>query len=97
MFKVIMDRNIEYNKWVRFRHAKVEDFEIYYTDLPEATSNQLSIKNISKKICRIDVIDDNASIYIRAVSPSAIEYVVSTEDDIKNNNYMSNINTVEFN
>ena len=96
LFKVIMDRNIQYNEWIRFRHAKVSEFELYYTNLPEATTNKLSIKEVSKKLCRISIIDEETAIYIRAVEPSVIEYTVATEDRMKNNNYMADVIKVEL-
>ncbi len=45
-FKTIIDRNVEYNKWIKFISADAEDFEFYYTNLPEATTNNISIKEI---------------------------------------------------
>ncbi len=95
-FKVIMDRNIEYGEWIRFRHAKTEDFEIYYTNLPEATTNKLSIREVNKKICRMEKTDEEMAIYIRAVSPSVIEFTVANEEDIKNSNLQLDVMKVEL-
>lgn len=96
LFKVIIDRNIQYNEWIRFRHAKVSEFELYYTELPEATTNKLSIKEVSKKMCRTNIADENAAIYIRAVEPSLIEYTVATEEEIKNNEYRADAIKIEL-
>jgi Molecular chaperone len=96
LFKVIMDKNIQYNEWIRFRHAKVSEFELYYTNLPEATTNKLSINEVSKKMCRTSITDENAAIYIRAVEPSVIEYTVATEEGIKNKEYMVDAIKVEL-
>lgn len=96
LFKVIMDRNIQYNEWIRFRHAKVSEFELYYTDLPEATTNKLQIKEVSKKMCRASITDENAAIYIRAVEPHVIEYTVATEEGINNNDLMTDVIKVEL-
>lgn len=96
LFKVIMDRNIQYNEWIRFRHAKVSEFELYYTDLPEATTNKLQIKEVSKKMCRASITDENAAIYIRVVEPSVIEYTVATEVGIKDNDYMADVVRIEL-
>ena len=88
-FDVIADRDIEYGKWVEFIDAGETDFELYYTDLPEAAGNQMPIKNVSKKICRIEEADEDAMIYIRAVEPSVLEYcVAASEEELNNEEYL---------
>lgn len=95
-FKTIIDRDIEYNKWVKFITADAEDFELYYTNLPEATTNSLSIKEISKKNVRIDNVNEEAFVYIRAVEPSVIEYVAATEDDINSADIEKKVTRIEL-
>lgn len=91
-FRVFMDRETSYNVWNNYIDAGEEIFEVYYTNLPEATTNNLPITSGVKKIReKINVVREDASIFIRAVSPSEIEYVVALEDDIKNEKYLSNI------
>ena len=89
-FKVALDRNEEYGKWVYFIDAYQTDFEIYYTSLPEATTNKLNIKNVNKKMCRIkeENDDDKVGVYIRAVEPTVIEYCVADEEGIKAGQYI---------
>ncbi len=89
-FHVVMDREITYNKWYEFIDASEADFEFYYTSLPEATTNRLPITedSIAKKICQTDVVDETANVYIRAVAPGTIEYVVAKPDEIKNNKFL---------
>jgi hypothetical protein len=95
-FKMIVSRDVEYNKWIKFVSAEKSDFEFYYTNLPEATTNDLSIKEISKKMGRVDIADENADIYIRAVEPSVIEYTAATEDEMGSGNLINEIIRVEL-
>ncbi|MDE6834811.1 MAG: hypothetical protein K2J39_11285, partial [Ruminococcus sp.] len=89
-FEVVTDRDIEYGKWIEFIDASESDFELYFTDLPEASGNQMSINGVSKKICRIDETMDEAMVYIRAVEPSVIEYCASIgEEELNNQEYLS--------
>ena len=96
-FKVMIDRENEYNKWQLFIDATKEDFEIYYTSLPEASNNQLAISQAQRKKCRIDITDEDAFVYIRTVSPTVIEYVVATEDGILNETYVTAVTSLDLN
>ena len=51
----------------------------------------MPINEVKKKKCRIDVIDENANVYVRAVGPSELEYVVANEDEITKNKYISQL------
>lgn len=91
-FRVFMDRETEYNVWNNYIDAGEEIFEIYYTNLPEATTNSLPIISGVKKIReKINVVREDSNIYIRAVSPSEIEFVVALEHEIKNEKYLSEV------
>ncbi|MBU9712740.1 hypothetical protein [Evansella tamaricis] len=95
-FKVILDPENGYSKWHLFIDASEEDFELYYTTLPEASRNQLEIQQTQRKKCKIDYLDEDAYIFIRPLSPTMMEYVVATEDGIKNESYLSEINQIEL-
>ena len=89
-FEVLTDRDIEYGKWIEFIDASEPDFELYYTDLPEAVGNQMSIHGVSKKNCRIDETRDDATVYIRAVEPSVLEYCAAFgEEELNKREYLS--------
>ncbi|MCK1986228.1 MULTISPECIES: biotin/lipoyl-containing protein [Peribacillus] len=94
--KTMIDQEEEYNKWHLFIDASEEDFEIYYTSLPEASTNQLDIKQAQRKKLRIDHVDDSAFVYIRTISPTVIEYVVADEDSIISGDYLSETTKVEL-
>ncbi|MCK8826592.1 hypothetical protein MWH25_02360 [Natroniella acetigena] len=96
-FFVIVDRDTEYQKWYNFIDAGEEDFELYYTSVPEASRNQLDISEAQRKKCRIDTINDQAFVYIRAVKPTVIEYVVASEEGIKSGEYLSEVKELELN
>lgn len=83
-FKLIISRDVELNVWYEFMTADRKEFEIFYTDLPEANSGSLPIKNVKKLHCEIENIDENKNIYIRAVSNNEIEYIVSTKEELEN-------------
>lgn len=93
-FKPVIDRNVEYNKWIKFIDAVDYDFEIYYTALPEASGGSMPINGIAKKRCSIDETNDDAFVYIRVVEPSVIEFVVALPDEIDNEIYITDIKTV---
>lgn len=89
-FEVLTDRDIKYGKWIEFIDAGEPDFELYYTDLPEAVGNQMSIHGVSKKNCRIDETRDDATVYIRAVEPSVLEYCAAFgEEELNKREYLS--------
>ena len=89
-FEVVTNRDIPYGKWIEFIDAGEPDFELYFTDLPEAAGNQMSIQGVSKKICRIDETMDEAMVYIRAVEPSVLEYCAAlSEEDLQKQEYLS--------
>ena len=77
-FKVLLSRELEYNKWVEFIDASQEFFEVYYTSSPLATTNQLPINDssVKRKRLKIDKVDDELSVYLRLISPSVFEYAV---------------------
>lgn len=88
-FIVVRDRELKYNEWFSFIDAGVSEFELYYSTLPEVTTNRTDINNSLKKHCTLQTTSDSANVYIRAVSPTVIEYAVAESDeDIKDNNYI---------
>lgn len=90
-FKLVLDKNIKFNKWVKFIDASEENFEIYYTTLPIARGNNLSTTDLERLRLEIEKTYDDANIYIRAVGLDKIEYVVSRDDMIKECKYLSEI------
>lgn len=95
-FCVDISREVKYNEWQLFIDASEDEFEFYYTNLPEATTNNLSIDGLKRKNIILPIEDEEANVYIRAVSPSCIEYVVGKEEDIKNEKYMTDIEKIEL-
>jgi len=96
-FKPVVDRESKYNKWEWFIDAEHEDFELYYTDLPEASTNELSINKVSRNRCQIKKSDDeDAGVYIRTVNPTTIEYVVATASGIAKESYLSEVEKIEL-
>ena len=97
-FKIIINKETPYNKWEKFIDAGANYFEVCYTSNATATTNKLSIKDnsIRKKRFDIDKINPNSNVYIRFISPTIFEYVVSDDTDIKNDKYSSEIVKIEL-
>lgn len=92
-FKMEIDREVGLGKWVEFIDAYEDRFEIYYTSQPKATDNNMDIKDVMRKKCKISVTseDEDVNVFIRFTSPSKIEYVVANRNDINEGNYLSDI------
>ena len=86
----------DYNVWYNFTDADEDTFEIYYTPLPEAVSNNIPIEQVMKKKCRLNILYEKASVYIRAVGPKTLQYVAATENGISFETYLNKITTVEL-
>lgn len=97
-FCTVIDRDIEYRKWIYFIDAFEADFEFYYTSLPEEALNRSSISGINKKLCRIEKAneDEKIGVYIRAIEPSAIEYAVASEDGIEKEEFIEKPKRVDL-
>lgn len=88
-FVVVRDRELAYNEWFEFIDAGEPEFELYYSTLPEVTTNRTDINNAMKKHCTLSEVSETANVYIRAVAPTVIEYAAAESDeDIKNGNYL---------
>lgn len=90
-FKVISNREIPYLTWQFLIDAEEEDFTVYYTTLPECIKGSMDIVNVSRKKCRIPIMDKEANVYYRATGPFSLEYVVARPDEIEMNSYLSEI------
>lgn len=76
----------DYNVWYKFVEADEDVFELYYTTLPECVNGETIVDGnaaIKRHRCNIDVIDEKAFVYIRAVGPHTLEYVVASSDDVE--------------
>lgn len=76
----------DYDEWYRFIEADASTFYLYYTTLPECVNGNLNIEGnaaVKRLKCAIDVIDENANVYIRATGPHTIQYTVSSGDDVE--------------
>lgn len=97
-FKTIIDREIPFNKWIEFIDAGYEKFELFYTDQPSASTDEMSVADsaIKKSAVKLDMKDDEAMVYMRVVSPTRIEYVVANESGIENDTYLNEIQSIEL-
>ncbi|WP_217543761.1 molecular chaperone DnaK [Vibrio metschnikovii] len=97
-FKPLIDREVTFNQWVEFTYADYQKFEIYYTDHPSCTTGQMAINDasIKKKTVKLDFTDQHASVYLRVISPTEIEYVIALPEQVTSNNYLSSIQSIQL-
>ena len=99
-FKVAIDRNEKYNKWIEFIDASEDTFEIYYSSLASVTTNEIDIsdRSVSKKSLKLDKsYDDSCYVYIRLINSNEFEYVVAkSNDDANKGNYLNKTQRVEI-
>jgi len=96
-FQVVIDKEVSYQKWMKFIPAESEEpeFELYYTTEPQAMESTLSLSDVGEVRCFYDADqitednEDDVNVYIRKVSPTAIEYTVATEAGIQKEEYLA--------
>ncbi|MCR5587768.1 MAG: hypothetical protein K6F77_09605 [Lachnospiraceae bacterium] len=85
-FCMLIDKSAKYNVWNYFCDDIGNVLEIFYTDLPMATSNEMDIALVPNSII-LDFDNDNYDaddkVYIRFVKPDEFEYIVAKEKDYK--------------
>ena len=88
-FCVIDKDKTKYGEWNRFCLATREEFDIWFTRSADAPANKLPIDQIGiySEIGFVDKPTKEKSVFIRLAKPTDIEYVVASEDEIKNGNY----------
>ena len=85
-FKTVIDRATKFDVWYPFIDAG-DSFDIFYTNLPEAVSNQMSIQKAKRITVNIDEPDEDATVFIRAVKSNVIEYQIArSEDELSDEN-----------
>ncbi|MBQ9497325.1 MAG: hypothetical protein IJR52_07100 [Selenomonadaceae bacterium] len=85
-FKTVIDRATKFDVWYPFIDAG-DSFDIFYTNLPEAVSNQMSIQKAKRITVNIDAPDEDATVFIRAVKSNVIEYQIArSEDELSDEN-----------
>ena len=88
-FKTLIDRSTKMNVWYEFLDDASASFDILYTDVPEAATNNAPITISKQYPVRLEQTDADAQIYIRPVASHAIEYAVAlSRDDLESNNFI---------
>ena len=78
----------DYNEWYKFIEADDSVFDLYYTTLPECVNGELVVDGnaaVKRLRCEIDVVDEDAFVYIRAIDPHTLEYVVAKDSNVNEN------------
>ena len=88
-FKTLIDRTTKMNIWYEFLDDADASFDILYTDVPEAATNNAPITISKQWPVRLEQTDADARIYIRPVAPYAIEYAVAySREDLASENFV---------
>ena len=68
--------------WYPFIDAG-DSFDIFYTNLPEAASNQMDIRKAKRVTISVDEPDETATVFVRAVKSNVIEIqIAKTEAEL---------------
>ena len=90
-FKTVIDRATKFDVWYPFIDAG-DSFDIFYTNLPEAVSNQMSIQKAKRITVSVDEPDEEATVFIRAVKSNVIEYQIArSEEELSDENFSERI------
>lgn len=88
-FKTVIDRTTKFGVWYPFIDAG-DSFDIFYTNLPEAVSNQMNIQKAKRITINIAEPDSEATVYICAVKSNVIEYrIVRSKDELSDKEIIS--------
>ena len=80
LFKPVIDRSTPLGKWFDFIDARA-DFDILYTDLPEAALGNLPVQKVRRIPINLSKPNPSARIFIRAVKSRTIECAVAKSID----------------
>ena len=79
--KLVLTPNTEYNDFKFFSYVKSEVFNIYYTTLPEALEENLSIEDVKRiRISLQEEYDSETQIFIKSIGADTIEYAITKKD-----------------
>ncbi len=83
-FKTIIDKNTRLGVWHSFIDAS-NNFDILYTDLPEAVSNTMDVQKARRIHITLENYDEKLIVFIRAVKSNVLEYQVAEDiEDFEN-------------
>jgi len=93
-FYCVVDKDVrKYQEWIKFCTASREEFDIWFTQSATAPSNTLPISQIGVYSEPGFILEPSSekAVYIRLVSPTEIEYVVASEEEIKQSSYKDDL------
>lgn len=99
-FKVLINKDDEYNIWIKAKPAISNTFDLYYSDSIKVVDNKCSIndESIKKELLDVETSEDEKYICLRIVSPTKVEYgIFSVDDDcIDEDTLVGNITTIDL-
>lgn len=85
-FRAVLNPNTPYDEPILLHSVKDDSFEIYYTALPEASTNKMKMSDSSIRR-KMQALDEDygldTKIYLKILNPTVISYIV-TKDNISN-------------
>lgn len=82
-FKTLIDKNTKLGYWYEFIDAG-NNFDIFYSDLPEAATNKMDIQKSKRVNVTLDEHNAQNTVFIRAVKSNVIEYqIAANKEDLK--------------
>lgn len=77
-FKTVIDKSTKFERWYPFIDAG-NNFDILYSDKPEASSNQMNVEKTKRVTVTLDEkqINPELTVFIRAVKSNVIEYQIA--------------------
>jgi len=80
--QVLITPHTPYGQWIKYIPATSFETEIYYTIYPAFKGKTLNISKAKKAVLRIEEvdIDHKGFIFIRAISPSKVEYMSGSDE-----------------
>lgn len=72
---------VDLGVWYEFYDVESGDdgVEVFYTDAPDAVTNQKSIENVKRKTCEFKTAQEDGFFFIKAVDPHTFEYAVARD------------------
>ncbi|WP_296032745.1 hypothetical protein [uncultured Veillonella sp.] len=87
VFRTVIPKSINYDKWEPFEWADEDRFELHYTSDDRALTDSIPISETESIVCKIKKcdIDENKKIFIKRIGIDKIQYCVAYPDTFDNN------------
>ncbi|OOB77956.1 MAG: hypothetical protein BEN18_09290 [Epulopiscium sp. Nuni2H_MBin001] len=93
-----MSPHVKYGDWIYYSPASGEEVEVYYTTLPNTSPGGMPITETKKATMYFTsgYQTPGRSIYIKAVAPARISYMIGAEGENNNISTISSVGTIDL-